>query len=127
VARGRRPRAPPTADGRTHGGARQGDVKALEGWFQRAAQGVRQLVFVGGEAGVGKTTVVEVFLARLAAGSGVRLARGQCVEHAGVGEPYLPVLEALGQLSRGPRHQDVLAALRRYAPMWLVQLARAVE
>ena len=32
---------------------------------------------------------------------GGRIARGQCVEHFGEGEPYLPLLEALGQLSRG--------------------------
>ena len=63
-----------------------------------------------------------LWLARLAAGRAVRIARGQCVEHYGEGEPYLPLLEALGQLSRGPDHRDVLAALRRYAPMWLVQL-----
>jgi DNA-binding winged helix-turn-helix (wHTH) protein len=56
---------------------RQGEVDALETWFQRAAQGVRQLVFVSGEAGVGKTTAVDLLLARLAAGSGVRIARGQ--------------------------------------------------
>jgi DNA-binding winged helix-turn-helix (wHTH) protein len=101
---------------------RQGEVESLERWFQRAAQGVRQLVFVSGEAGVGKTTVVDLWLARLGAGSVVRLARGQCVEHYGEGEPYLPVLEALGQLSRGPSQAEVLAALRRYAPMWLAQL-----
>src|SRR5215813_5306570 len=101
---------------------RQAEVEALERWFQRAAQGTRQLVFVSGEAGVGKTTLVDVWLARLGAGSDLRIARGQCVEHYGEGEPYLPVLEALGQLSRGPSHRDVLATLRRYAPMWLVQL-----
>ena len=101
---------------------RQREVEALERWFQRAAQGTRQLVLVSGEAGVGKTTVVDLFLARLGVGSAVRMARGQCVEQYGEGEPYLPVLEALGQLSRGPGHRDVLAALRRYAPMWLVQL-----
>ena len=28
-------------------------------------------------------------------------ARGQCVEHYGSGEPYLPVLEALAELCRG--------------------------
>ncbi|MGH8069347.1 MAG: AAA family ATPase, partial [Candidatus Entotheonellia bacterium] len=101
---------------------RQDEVEALERWFQRAAHGARQLVLVSGEAGVGKTTVVDVWLARLGAGRAVRMARGQCVEHYGAGEPYLPVLEALGQLSRGPGHQDVLATLRRYAPLWLVQL-----
>ena len=106
---------------------RQGEVDTLERWFQRAAQGTRQLVFVSGEAGVGKTTVVDVLLARLDAGSAVRMARGQCVEHYGEGEPYLSILEALGQLCRGPDHQDVLAALRRYAPMWLVQLPGLVS
>jgi hypothetical protein len=47
---------------------RQGAVEALEGWYQRAAQGTRQLGFLSGEAGVGKTTLVEIFLARRAAG-----------------------------------------------------------
>jgi predicted ATPase len=100
---------------------RQGEVETLQSWFQRAAQGVRQLVLVSGEAGVGKTTVVDHWLAQLAAGRGVRMAWGQCVEHYGEGEPYLPLLEALGHLSRGPEHREVLDALRRYAPMWLVQ------
>jgi predicted ATPase len=77
---------------------------------------------VSGEAGIGKTTVVDLFVARLGTESPVRLARGQCVEQYGEGEPYLPVLEALRQLSVGPSHQEVLAALRQYAPLWLVQL-----
>jgi predicted ATPase len=100
---------------------RQSEVDTLQSWFQHAAQGTRQLVLVGGDAGVGKTTVVEQWLARLAADGGVRIARGQCVEHFGEGEPYLPLLEALGYLARGPDHREVLDALRRYAPTWLVQ------
>src|SRR5499426_1753144 len=46
---------------------------------------------------------------RLAAGSGVRTGRGQCVEHYGAGEPYLLLLEALGHLARGPGGAEVLA------------------
>jgi hypothetical protein len=49
------------------------------------------------------------------------MARGQRVEHYGVGQPYLPGLEVLRQFSRGPNPQEVVTALRRYAPMWLVQ------
>src|SRR5262245_50867029 len=101
---------------------RQGEVAAVAQCFQRAAQGARQLVLVSGEAGIGKTTVVEMVLAHLGPESGARMVRGQCVEHYGEGEPYLPLLEALGQLCRGPRSADVLAVLRRYAPLWLVQL-----
>jgi DNA-binding winged helix-turn-helix (wHTH) protein/predicted ATPase len=98
------------------------DVETVAQGFQRAAQGARQCVLLSGEAGIGKTTVVEMVLARLDPGSGVRIARGQCTEHYGAGEPYLPLLEALGQLCRGPWHTEVLAVLRRYAPLWLVQL-----
>src|SRR5215468_1077874 len=53
---------------------RQGDVEAVEQCFQQAAHGARQVVFLSGEAGIGKTTVVDMVLARLDLGSGVRLA-----------------------------------------------------
>src|SRR5262249_29208366 len=99
---------------------RQDEVATLERWFQRAAHGARQVVFVSGEVGVGKTTVLELWHARLGAESGIRLAWGQCIEHTGTGEPYLPLLQALGQLCRGPHHLEVLAVLRQYAPQWLV-------
>jgi predicted ATPase len=106
---------------------RQSEVEALAGWWQRAAHGTRQLLFISGEAGVGKTTVVEMFLARLATGSGMWTARGQCVEHYGEGEPYLPFLEALGRLGHGPERDAVRTVLRRYAPMWLAHLPSLVS
>src|SRR5262249_13059949 len=76
--------APPRTAGPLVG--RQVDVEAVEQYFQQAAQGARQLVLLSGEAGIGKTTVVELVLARLDPGRGVRLARGQCAEHYGEGE-----------------------------------------
>ena len=106
---------------------RQREADFLEEWFQRAAQGARQLVFVSGEAGVGKTTVVDLWLARLAPGQALRIGRGQCVEQFGEGEPYLPLLEALGQLGRGTHGAKMLAVLRQYAPMWLAQLPGLVS
>jgi predicted ATPase/DNA-binding winged helix-turn-helix (wHTH) protein len=106
---------------------RQQDVARLEDWFQRAAQGTRQLVFVSGDVGIGKTTMVDQFLAHCAAGSVGRIGRGQCAEHYGEGEPYLPFFEALWQPSRGPAHDAILAVLRRYAPLWLVQLPGLVS
>jgi DNA-binding winged helix-turn-helix (wHTH) protein len=42
---------------------RQREIDTLDGWFQRAASGDRQLVFLSGEAGAGKTTVLDLWLA----------------------------------------------------------------
>ena len=74
----------------------------LHAALAQARQGVRQFLCLTGEPGIGKTAVVEAFTAQLTTDPTVRLASGQCVEHYGLGEPYLPVLEALGQLCRGP-------------------------
>jgi len=77
---------------------------------------------VTGEAGIGKTAVVEAFVAQVRLDPSVGLAYGQCVEHYGAGEAYLPVLEALGQLCHAPEGGRLVARLRQQAPTWLVQL-----
>src|SRR5262245_42433566 len=101
---------------------REAVVAQLHGCLAAAQRGARQLVFVTGEVGIGKTAVVEAFMARAAVDPQVRIARGQCIEHYGAGEAYLPVLEALGRLCRGPEHERLRALLHREAPMWLVQM-----
>src|SRR5262249_56149114 len=78
--------------------------------------------FVRGEAGIGKTTGVEAFGAQGGDDPTLWLARGQCIEHYGAGEAYLPVLDALGQLGRGPDGARLIAGLTQHAPTWLVQM-----
>lgn len=82
----------------------------------------RELVFVSGEAGIGKTSVLDAFLARAASGPDWSIARGECLEHYGAAEAYLPVLEALGRLLREPGAERVIRVLRTHAPTWLAQL-----
>jgi hypothetical protein len=66
---------------------------------------------------------VETFLAQASEDGAVEVVVGQCIEHYGPGEPYLPLLEALGQaLSRDERGGRLAALLRQHAPTWLVQL-----
>jgi tetratricopeptide (TPR) repeat protein len=72
---------------------------------------------VAGEAGIGKTTLIEHFVAGLGE---VACVRGQCVEQHGSGEPYLPVLDALAELCQ--RDSTVAPLLRAVAPAWLIQL-----
>ena len=92
-------------------------VARLGAAWERAYGGTRSLVWVTGEPGIGKTTLIEHFIAGL---RDVACARGQCVEHYGTGEPYLPVLEALADLCR--RDNALPALLRAVAPTWLLQL-----
>jgi DNA-binding winged helix-turn-helix (wHTH) protein/tetratricopeptide (TPR) repeat protein len=88
----------------------------------QARQGQRQMLFLTGEPGIGKTAVVAAFCAEVALDPAAWLAVGQCVEHYGTGEAYLPVLEVLGQLCRGPGREPMVALLQQYAPTWLVQM-----
>src|SRR5262249_29469524 len=74
-----------------------------------------------GEPGIGKTTLVDAFLAQ-AEQDRVWTARGQCVEQYGAVEAYLPVLEAVGQLCRRPDAAPAIEVLGRYAPTWLAQM-----
>ncbi len=87
----------------------------------------RQVVFVSGEAGIGKTAAVDSFLARAAADTDLAIVHGQGVELYGSAEPYLPVLDALGRLCREPGGEHLTALLRRHAPSWLVQLPGLVR
>jgi DNA-binding winged helix-turn-helix (wHTH) protein len=75
---------------------REAELAQLQRWWAQACQGRRQVVFITGEAGIGKTTLVDAFVAQMAATAAVWSARGQCIEHYGAGEAYLPLLEALG-------------------------------
>ena len=85
------------------------------------------MVFVTGEAGIGKTTLVDAFLAQIRDRADVRITSGQCVEQYGPGEAYMPLLEATQRLCRGPGGERHIAALQRYAPSWLVQLPSLLE
>ncbi|MEW6273066.1 MAG: AAA family ATPase [Thermodesulfobacteriota bacterium] len=95
--------------------------------LEAARQGRRQLVFVTGEAGIGKTTLVEAFLAEVGTEAALHVARGQCVEQYGAGEAYLPVLEALGRLGRERPGEGLVGTLKQVAPTWLAQLPALLD
>src|SRR5262245_44688179 len=128
---------------------REAELAQLHEWLAKAASGERQLVFVTGEPGIGKTTLAETFLQSLESRvqhlasenyspplSNVQtldpgrqtlnahpwIGQGQCVEHYGAGEAYLPILDALGRLCRQPGGEQLVKTLYQYAPTWLVQM-----
>jgi tetratricopeptide (TPR) repeat protein len=101
---------------------REAELSQLHRWLEKALGGERQIVFITGEPGIGKTTLVDTFLDQIAADGSVWLGRGQCIEHYGAGEAYMPVLEALGRLCRVPGGERLIELLAQQAPTWLVQM-----
>ena len=106
---------------------RDQELEQLQRLFMRTLHGQRHIVFVTGEPGIGKTTVVNLFVDTIQAARQVRIGRGQCFEHYGEGEAYLPVLEALGRLCREPEKEQLLAVLSQHAPTWVAQMPALVS
>src|SRR5262249_45580066 len=103
---------------------RDEELRQLARLLAHAQAGRRQVAFITGPAGIGKTALVGAFLTSLevrAPAPGVSVARGFCVEQLGPREPYMPVLEALGRLTRRPDAGRLSELLRRVAPTWLAQ------
>jgi DNA-binding winged helix-turn-helix (wHTH) protein/predicted ATPase len=98
------------------------ELSKLQGALEVALAAERRTVFVTGEAGIGKTTLLEAFLGTLRDGDPFLTARGFCLEYRGTGEAYMPVLEALGRLCDRSSGAPLLEALRARAPTWLLQL-----
>jgi predicted ATPase/DNA-binding winged helix-turn-helix (wHTH) protein len=101
---------------------RENELARLQSWYSHVLEGQRRVIFVAGEAGIGKTTFVQAFLDSIAQEGAARVGRGQCVEQYGAGEPYMPVLEALSRLGQEPGGERVIELLNRFAPMWLAQM-----
>jgi len=106
---------------------REAELEALLRGLATALTGARQLLFVTGEAGLGKTTLVDVFLTTAARHGPLWIGRGQCLDYYGAGEAYLPFLEAVERLCRGPGGPDIVEILRQQAPTWLVQMPGLVS
>jgi DNA-binding winged helix-turn-helix (wHTH) protein/tetratricopeptide (TPR) repeat protein len=83
--------------------------------------GQRKVVFVSGEAGIGKTAFVESAVAQLAR-QGLDLLYGRCTERFGTDEAFLPLIDALVTRSRQPNGLDLLTAMRTHAPTWMLQM-----
>ena len=89
----------------------------------RSLAGQHQLALLGADPGLGKTALIEAFVARRSdAAPPALLAWGQCVEQASEHEAFGPVLRLLSDLAAGPAAALVMPLLRRFAPSWLVQM-----
>ena len=75
------------------------ELSTLVAGLESAVAGEPVVVLVGGEAGVGKTRLVEEAAARARA-EGARVLTGSCIEVGGEGLPLSPVVDVLRSLMR---------------------------
>lgn len=114
---------------------REKELAELRAGLVEVEGGRGLLLCVAGEPGIGKTTLVEDFLADVSAsGDWCRVARGRCSERLAGAEAYLPLLEALDSLLR---HEGSISlaqtmrfgtgsigqTMRQLAPTWYAQVA----
>jgi tetratricopeptide (TPR) repeat protein len=104
---------------------RAAELAVLRGALDRASAGRRQICFVSGEPGIGKTTLLDVFIDELE-DRGTLVVRGHCVEQFGTPEAYLAMIEVIGALRRSERGDRILHAFVRYAPTFLSKLPQLV-
>lgn len=106
---------------------RQAEVQALREAASAAARGTHQLALVVGEPGIGKTALLAAFKRELHENSTFFVISGQCYEHFGPSEPYLPLLEGIGQICRTEAGGPVRECLDRHAPLWLTQMPSLIS
>jgi predicted ATPase/DNA-binding winged helix-turn-helix (wHTH) protein len=102
---------------------RRDEFDKMMGLLRHVKQGERQVLFITGEAGIGKTALIDAFCRQVCSENQIDIARGQSVEGFGGKEAYYPVTEALGQLCRQNGGEKNVRVLQQKAPSWYAQVA----
>lgn len=107
-----------------HTVGRQTELAELKSGFESAARGRSLLLCVAGEPGIGKTTLIEEFLANVAASDQpCYIARGRSSERLAGTETYFPFLEALESLLHREGGEELTRPMKLLAPTWYLQIA----
>jgi DNA-binding CsgD family transcriptional regulator len=91
------------------------ELDRLLALLERAERGRPAVGLIAGDAGVGKTRLLDELAAR-AEGRGVRVLQGGCMEVGDVGLPYVPFVDAFRDLGGHPGEAEVAAPLAAAVP-----------
>jgi DNA-binding SARP family transcriptional activator len=94
--------------------ARSRELEKLNGHLTEALDGNGGMIFVTGEAGSGKTTLIQEFTRRAQdEHPDLLVALGNCNAYTGIGDPYLPFREILEFLTGDVESRWVAGAITR--------------
>ena len=111
-----------------HTVGRETELAELHTGFVSAATGRGLLLCVAGEPGIGKTTLIEEFLANVVAlDQPAYIARGRSSERLAGTETYFPFLEALGSLLHREGNEGLTRTMKSLAPTWYLQVSHPYE
>ena len=91
------------------------ELDRLLGLLDRADRGRPAVGLIAGDAGVGKTRLLDELAAR-ASDRGVRVLVGGCMEVGDVGLPYVPFVDAFRDLGTRPEEAEVARRCPRPSP-----------
>jgi predicted ATPase len=98
---------------------RKTELQRLEEFLKKAAGGQLQVAFISGEAGAGKSSLVEKFIDHEEGLDPTLIAAiGECNAHTGSSDPYLPFRQVLTSLTTDPgekKSADEIASAKRTA------------
>ncbi|XDA97981.1 AAA family ATPase [Sulfitobacter sp. LCG007] len=97
------------------------ELEALGKSAAAARRGRRAVALISGEAGAGKTRLLEAFKAGLPRRTSLWIAQAQGMAHPGAREPYGLLMDVLEQIMAGPEGATLARLLPVVAPSWVKQ------
>ncbi len=117
--------APPKAEVSNLVVGRTAPLERIDQMTRHVLSGQRQMAFVTGEAGIGKTAFIAKAI-ELLTEQGFDLLYGRCTERFGTDEVFLPLIDALVNRFR-TNGQELISAVRAHAPAWILHLPGAID
>src|SRR6266567_6980275 len=103
---------------------RQHDLNQMHAAFASASGGAGLMMTVSGDAGMGKTTIVEDFLSEIGSKTTTAwIARGSCSERLAKTDAFVPIYDCLDNLTRGKLGGEAAQLMRTSAPAWAWRIA----
>ncbi len=106
---------------------RELEWRALERACHDAERGRGSALFVSGEPGIGKTTLLEAFVNHVARRKDVLALHGRCSHRLSASDAYLPWMDAMGRCLDGPDGNLLEGTLRSVAPAWHALTASSTD